>query len=65
MTADQLAGYVLTQTNVIAAVEEGAEPIEQAAEWVAAGTGRFFEGRERVDFTFGGRIVCLRKPDAS
>ncbi len=65
MTLEQLAGYVTTQTNVIAAVEEGREEVEAVARWVRESAAPFFAGREPATFTFGGRIACLRRPGPS
>jgi SAM-dependent methyltransferase len=35
MPLEQLTGYLLTQTNVIAAVESGTTPLAEAAEWIS------------------------------
>jgi len=59
MSADGLTGYLLTQTNVIAAVEEGAMPLADAAAWIAAGVAPFFGGARRT-LRFGGTIWWLR-----
>jgi len=48
MTADQLTGYLLTQTNVIAAVESGKTPLPEAESWIAAGVTPFFGGMTRT-----------------
>jgi len=44
MTADQLTAYLLTQTNVIAAVENGATPLPAAEAWIREGVTPFFSG---------------------
>jgi SAM-dependent methyltransferase len=48
MSADELSAYLLTQTNVIAAVESGAMPIEEAARWIRNGVEPFFRGEKRT-----------------
>jgi SAM-dependent methyltransferase len=42
MTAEQLTAYLLTQTNVIAAVENGATPLPEAEAWIREGVTPFF-----------------------
>ena len=60
MTAEQLTGYLLTQTNVIAAVESGETPLADAAAWIMHGVTPFFSDKPRT-FTFGGSIWYLRR----
>jgi SAM-dependent methyltransferase len=60
MTAEQLTGYLLTQTNVIAAVESGTTPLPDAASWIAAGVNPFFAGKPRT-MKFGGSIWYLQR----
>jgi hypothetical protein len=60
MTARKLTAYLLTQTNVISAVESGTTPIEEAASWIEAGVTPFFGGR-RCTMKFSGAIWYLRK----
>jgi SAM-dependent methyltransferase len=60
MTCDQLTDYLLTQTNVIAAVESGTTPLREAANWITAGTIPFFDGARRT-MKFGGSIWYLRR----
>jgi len=64
MTADQLTEYLLTQTNVIASVETGATPLAEAASWIAAGVGPFFDGKPRT-MKFSGSMWYLRRSDAA
>ena len=59
MTAEQLTGYLLTQTNVIAAVDSGNTPLAEAAAWIMDGVKPFFAG-ERGTMKFGGTIWFLR-----
>ncbi len=55
----ELVGYLLTQSNVIAAVEEGAMALAEAAEAVEVATAPFFRERASALFGFGGRIAYL------
>jgi SAM-dependent methyltransferase len=64
MSAEQLAGYLLTQTNVIAAVESGTTPLPEAASWIAAGVEPFFSGKPAT-MKFGGSIWYLRRDGAT
>ena len=45
-TREKLVDYLVTQTNVIAAVEEGDEDIEEVRTWLLRELDPFFEGRE-------------------
>jgi ubiquinone/menaquinone biosynthesis C-methylase UbiE len=60
MTADQLTAYLLTQTNVIAAVEDGSIPIEAAARWIHDGIAPFFDGQPRT-MKFSGSIWFIQR----
>jgi SAM-dependent methyltransferase len=60
MSAEQLTAYLLTQTNVIAAVEAGTTPLAEAAEWIASGVSPFFNVSNRT-MKFGGTIWYLRQ----
>lgn len=60
MQAEQLTGYLLTQTNVIAAVERGTVPLETAAKWIHDGIEPFFNHETRT-MKFGGSISFLRR----
>lgn len=60
MSGDQLTGYLLTQTNVIAAVESGGTPLEEAAAWIAAGVKPYFNGKTGT-MKFSGSIWYLRQ----
>ena len=65
MSAEHLTRYLLTQTNVIAAVERGTVPLESAAEWIYDGIQPFFSHEVRT-MKFGGSISFLRRlPDAN
>jgi ubiquinone/menaquinone biosynthesis C-methylase UbiE len=58
LTPEQLAGYLTTQSNVIAAVEQGGERIEEVYRWLVEQVRPFFEGETAV-FPFVGTIVYL------
>jgi SAM-dependent methyltransferase len=60
MTAEQLTAYLLTQTNVISAVESGITPLAEAAAWIEMGVTPFFEGR-RGTMKFSGTIWFMRR----
>lgn len=55
-----LADYLTTQSNVIAAVEEGVETIESARAWILDATTPLFEHEQEV-FPFGGPIWFLQR----
>ena len=56
----ELVDYLMTQSNVIAAVEEGGEPLEDARGWLLSAVTPFFPG-PRGTFRFGGVITYLQK----
>ncbi len=60
MTADQLTAYLLTQTNVIAHVEQGTMPLPEAAAWIHAGVQQFFAVQTRT-MKFGGNIWFMQR----
>ncbi|HTL27997.1 MAG TPA: class I SAM-dependent methyltransferase, partial [Tepidisphaeraceae bacterium] len=60
MSADQLTGYLLTQTNVIAAVESGSTPLDEAAAWIRAGVEPFFRGGTGT-MKFSGSISFVQR----
>jgi len=64
MTHEELAGYFLTQSNVISKVEEGSEKIEDVEQWVTEGTRPFFDGGKRT-MRFQCDIWYLKKVKAS
>jgi SAM-dependent methyltransferase len=59
MSSAQLASYLLTQTNVIANVESGMMPLEEAAAWISDGIEPYFRRQIRT-MKFGGTIWYLR-----
>lgn len=52
--------YLTTQSNVIAAVEQGSESIEAVYQWLAAELSPFFTA-ESATFAFGGYVWYLQK----
>jgi len=60
MTAKELTSYLITQTNVIAAVENGMVPLEAVANWILSGIQPFFHDETRT-MKFGGSISFLQR----
>jgi ubiquinone/menaquinone biosynthesis C-methylase UbiE len=58
-SAEQLACYLMTQSNVIAAVEQGSESPESVYSWLLDSVTPFF-GAATATFPFGGEIWYLR-----
>ena len=48
MSSDQFVSYLLTQSNVIAVVEQGTECLEDAARFIIQGVAPFFDGQGRT-----------------
>ena len=59
-TPDQLVGYLLTQTNVIAAVEAGREDWQSVANWLLASVQPLFAGTYE-SFLFSCKIQFLKR----
>jgi hypothetical protein len=59
-TPDELAAYLTTQSNVISAVEQGEETIEDVYRWLVSQTQPYFISEEAV-FVFDGYIWYLQK----
>ena len=59
-TADELSAYLTTQSNVIAAVEQGNETIEEVYRWLVSQVKQFL-GPDKGTFVFGGMIWYLQK----
>lgn len=56
-----LVDYLTTQSNVIAAVEDGRQGIDDARRWLLSSVEQFFGGRREAHFDFGGPIWYLAK----
>ena len=59
-TAEELAAYLITQSNVIAAAEHGHEEVEDVYDWLVAQTRQFFKSG-KATFPFSGFIWYLQK----
>ncbi len=57
----QLIDYLLTQTNVIAAIERGESTLHDARAYLTTEISPFFTSSEQQAFDFGGPITYLRK----
>ncbi|HET6341723.1 MAG TPA: hypothetical protein VFG78_06015 [Gemmatimonadota bacterium] len=57
---ERLVDYLVTQTNVIAAVEEGDECIDDVRGWLLRELAPFFEGSESRRFIFECPVWILR-----
>jgi len=62
MTAEGLTYYLSSQTNVIAAVENGTVPLEAATNWILSNIQPFFKSETRT-MKFGGSISLLQRKD--
>jgi len=59
-TVEELAAYLVTQSNVIAATEQGNEKVEDVYDWLITQTRSFFQS-EKATFPFSGFIWYLQK----
>ncbi|HEY3476030.1 MAG TPA: class I SAM-dependent methyltransferase [Anaerolineales bacterium] len=59
-TVEELAAYLMTQSNVIAVTEQGNETLDEVHDWLIKQTRLFFKS-ERATFLFGGFIWYLQK----
>ncbi len=59
-TPEALADYLITQSNVIASVEQGKERAEDVHMWLVAEVAPLFQSTSET-FTFGGAIEYLQK----
>lgn len=59
-TVEELSAYLITQSNVIAATEQGNENVEDVYHWLITQTRPFFKS-ETVPFPFSGHIWYLQK----
>jgi SAM-dependent methyltransferase len=59
-SVETLVDYLVTQSNIIAAVEGGTENIEEVRQWLTESVTPFFEGRAEATFLFRGPIWYLR-----
>jgi ubiquinone/menaquinone biosynthesis C-methylase UbiE len=59
-SAEELSAYLITQSNVIAAAEQGKEAVEDVYDWLVTQTRPFFAS-EKAMFVFNGYIWYLKK----
>jgi ubiquinone/menaquinone biosynthesis C-methylase UbiE len=59
-TLEQLIDYLLTQSNIIAAVEDGAEEIDDVRRWLTESLKPFFAARDEASFPFSIPVWYLR-----
>ena len=59
----QLIDYLLTQTNVIAAIDRGESTLDGARAYLTTEISPFFTLAEQQAFDFGGPITYLRRAD--
>jgi len=57
---EELSAYLTTQSNVIAAVEQGKETLEEVHQWLMEQTRSYFRA-EKAEFIFGGSIWYFQK----
>ena len=62
LSPDRLVDYLVSRSDVIAAVEGGRQSIEQARAWLIERVVPFFGGNEERSFLFGGPIWYFEKP---
>jgi hypothetical protein len=58
-SAEELTSYLMTQSNVVVAIESGAESLESARTWLTSSLASMFR-RPRGTFLFGGVIEYFR-----
>jgi ubiquinone/menaquinone biosynthesis C-methylase UbiE len=63
LTQEQLIAYIVSQSNVIAAVEQKGEAIEDVIKWLSQSTNPFFANNQTRNFLFDGKIWYLKKLD--
>ena len=59
----QLIDYLLTQTNVIAAIERGESTLDDIGTYLTTDVSSFFTSSKKQAFDFGGPISYLRRAD--
>ena len=62
MATDELADYLLTQTNTIAAIESGSESVDGVRAWLVNELEQFFgDGREKGTFVYRTALQYLKR----
>lgn len=59
---ETLVTYLTTQSNIIAAIEGGRQPLDEIRAWCIEGVRPFFGGEAERTFTFEGPIWYFTKP---
>lgn len=60
----QLVAYLMTHSNVIAAVEQGEQDAEEVGNWLRQQTAEFFNPGSPETFLFGGSVTYARVKQA-
>lgn len=60
-SADQLANYLLTQSNLQAVIERGDETEKELRFWLIDQLAPFFADDPVAVFMFGGFVACHRR----
>jgi SAM-dependent methyltransferase len=63
LSAERLAAYHLTQSNINAALERGGETIEEISRWLVDQIAPMFDGAASRQCSFQGDITCQRRLD--
>ncbi len=58
---EQLVDYLLTHTNIIAAIERGNWTLDEVRAYLSTEVSPYFPSQEPRAFDFGGPIILLRK----
>jgi len=60
-TKGELVDFLVTHSNVIAAVEGKGDDLEEVRRWLSEGVAPFFAGEGRRQFVFDAPVWCLRR----
>lgn len=63
LSREQLVAYLMTQSNVVAAVEQGNERAEDVSSWLTEQVTPYFESGPSGTFLFWGWVTCARLSD--
>ena len=61
LSAQEVIDFLITLSNVIALVENGAQSIEEVKQWITEGVTPFFSENERKQFAFKAPVWYLRQ----
>jgi ubiquinone/menaquinone biosynthesis C-methylase UbiE len=65
LSSKELVNYLITQSNVIAAVENGTQTIEDVTKWLTDEISQFFDGNAKKTFIFKAPIWYLQSNSAN